>query len=130
MVRNAQGTGVEFKGTARTHDPARFVPLECTKGSCVVLHGSYVHMSKENTSDISRHAYSLHFIEGDGAEYPRDNWYDFLFIFSFFLSFFRSFFFFFFFFSLSSPSPFLSTYLFLIFPCRLQRPASDPFHSI
>jgi len=74
MVRNAQGTGVEFTGTPRTHDIARFVPLPCTKGSCVLLHGSYVHYSKQNTSDISRHAYSLHFIEGDGAEYPRDNW--------------------------------------------------------
>lgn len=53
-----------------------FVPLDCPKGSCVLLHGSYVHMSKENNSNISRHAYSLHFIEGDGSvKYESDNWY-------------------------------------------------------
>ena len=132
MIRNEQGTGVQFTGTARTHDATRFVPLACPKGSCVVLHGSYVHMSKENTSDMSRHAYSLHFVEGDGAEYPKDNWYAltshlsplnghscFVSLPSFSLS------------LLSSPSLLfpLSSFLFLSFS-GYNDLASDPFHSI
>ena len=49
------------------------VPLEVEAGTLVLLHGSLPHWSAANTSDRSRHAYTLHVIEG-GAEYPDDNW--------------------------------------------------------
>ncbi|KAF2075447.1 hypothetical protein CYY_003276 [Polysphondylium violaceum] len=58
-----------------TYDKKDFIPLECKKGSAILLHGSAVHYSEPNTSGISRHAYTLHFIEGDGsALYEEDNW--------------------------------------------------------
>lgn len=54
---------------------AGFVPVEVKAGSLVLLHGGNVHLSKENTSPHSRHAYSMHFVEGaPGFSYPPDNW--------------------------------------------------------
>lgn len=49
------------------------VPLEATKGTMIVLHGSLPHRSGPNHSDKSRHAYTLHVIDGR-ADYPADNW--------------------------------------------------------
>jgi phytanoyl-CoA hydroxylase len=49
------------------------VPLEVEAGTLVLLHGSLPHWSAANTSDRSRHAYTLHVIEGR-AEYLDDNW--------------------------------------------------------
>lgn len=49
------------------------VPLEVPRGSVIVLHGLLPHMSKENTSANSRHAYSLHLVSGR-YEYAEDNW--------------------------------------------------------
>jgi phytanoyl-CoA hydroxylase len=49
------------------------VPLEVKKGSLVVLHGLLPHKSGANTSPRSRHAYSVHLIDGT-ARYPEDNW--------------------------------------------------------
>lgn len=44
-------------------------------GTLVLLHHSLVHFSKANTSDKSRHAYSIHVVEGkDGYKYLEDNW--------------------------------------------------------
>lgn len=44
-------------------------------GSLVVLHGENVHYSSPNTSDISRHAYSMHMVEGaQGVAWAPDNW--------------------------------------------------------
>jgi phytanoyl-CoA hydroxylase len=43
------------------------------KGTLVVLHGLLPHKSGANTSPRSRHAYSLHLIDGT-ATYPEDNW--------------------------------------------------------
>jgi phytanoyl-CoA hydroxylase len=42
-------------------------------GTLVLLHNALVHYSLENLSDKSRHAYSVHVVEG-GYEYPADNW--------------------------------------------------------
>eukprot|EP01041_Mallomonas_annulata_P010896 gene10896-22747_t len=51
------------------------IPLETPKGTLVLLHSALVHYSAENTSDIARHAYSVHIVEGDGSVvYPADNW--------------------------------------------------------
>lgn len=49
------------------------VPLEVEAGTLIVLHGTLPHWSAPNTSDRSRHAYTLHVIEGT-ADYPADNW--------------------------------------------------------
>lgn len=51
----------------------QMIPLEVPRGSLIVLHGHLPHMSKENISPRSRHAYALHVISGD-ATYPADNW--------------------------------------------------------
>ena len=44
-------------------------------GTLVLLHGANVHMSFENTSPHSRHAFSVHVAEGaPGYSWPADNW--------------------------------------------------------
>ena len=47
--------------------------LEVKKGTLVLLHGRLAHYSSENKSDKSRHAYTLHIIDGK-AKYPKENW--------------------------------------------------------
>jgi phytanoyl-CoA hydroxylase len=49
------------------------VPLEVRKGALVVLHGLLPHLSRANRSPRSRHAYTLHLIDGR-CHYPADNW--------------------------------------------------------
>ena len=49
------------------------VALNAKKGSLVVLHGLLPHWSGPNRSDRSRHAYTLHVIDG-AADYLPDNW--------------------------------------------------------
>ncbi len=51
----------------------QLVPLEVEQGTLVVLHGRLPHLSYANRSPRTRHAYTLHVIEGD-AEYPDWNW--------------------------------------------------------
>ena len=47
--------------------------LEVKKGTLVLLHGRLPHYSCENRSSKSRHAYTLHVIDGD-KYYPEENW--------------------------------------------------------
>ena len=49
------------------------IPLEVPQGTLVLLHGSLPHRSDTNYSDKSRHAYTLHVIDGS-CEYAADNW--------------------------------------------------------
>jgi phytanoyl-CoA hydroxylase len=53
--------------------PDELEPLEVAAGTLVILHGLLPHWSGVNTSDRSRHAYSLHCMSGT-AEYPASNW--------------------------------------------------------
>jgi len=53
--------------------PEKWIPLPCSKGSLVVIHGSLVHMSQKNQSPNSRHVYTFHMIERD-SHYSGDNW--------------------------------------------------------
>jgi len=53
--------------------PELWIPVEIPRGSLVVIHGNVVHMSAQNTSSQSRHAYTFHMVEGD-CEYSADNW--------------------------------------------------------
>ena len=48
-------------------------PVEVNKGTLVLLHGRLPHYSKENISNNSRHAYTLHVIDGN-KHYPKTNW--------------------------------------------------------
>lgn len=64
--------------TTEIYDPtpwplANMIPLQVARGSLIVLHGLLPHMSKENKSSHSRHAYSLHIISGE-ASYAANNW--------------------------------------------------------
>ena len=49
------------------------VPLNVKKGTLIVLHGRLPHQSSENFSSKSRHAYTLHIIDGL-ADYKSFNW--------------------------------------------------------
>jgi phytanoyl-CoA hydroxylase len=52
---------------------AKMIPLEVSRGSLIILHGLLPHMSHENTSTHSRHAYSLHLMSGEHT-FAADNW--------------------------------------------------------
>lgn len=66
------------KGCHETLDPSPFdesgkIPLEAPKGTVLVFNGLFPHLSAANTSDKSRHAFTLHVIDGT-AHYPDNNW--------------------------------------------------------
>ena len=49
------------------------IPLEVKEGTLILLHGRLPHYSCENKSSKSRHAFSLHVIDGT-CKYPKENW--------------------------------------------------------
>jgi phytanoyl-CoA hydroxylase len=70
----APGGGTRFEVFDRSAWPTEgLVPLEVRKGALVVLDGLLPHMSRANRSPRSRHAYTLHVIDGR-CRYPADNW--------------------------------------------------------
>jgi phytanoyl-CoA hydroxylase len=75
--RRAPEGGTTFDGLDDTPLPepgdGRLVPFETPAGTLVLLHGQLPHYSGPNRSPKSRHAYSVHLIEGS-ASYPADNW--------------------------------------------------------
>lgn len=79
FVRTTRGDGTEFETLDTTPLPAPppvadgLVPVEVSAGTMVVLHGLLPHWSGPNRSGESRHAYSLHAIDG-AAAYPAANW--------------------------------------------------------
>ena len=52
---------------------AELQPLEVKKGTLIVLHPLLPHLSRENRSAKSRHAYTLHIIDAS-VNYSEDNW--------------------------------------------------------
>jgi len=76
MVRKAEDElGIEFRGGEEDPwDEEKGVALECPEGSMVMLHGAVLHMSKDNDSDKSREAYTVHVVESEGAEWSKENW--------------------------------------------------------
>jgi phytanoyl-CoA hydroxylase len=54
-------------------DMSRLEWLEVKKGTLIVFHGAFPHLSEPNRSAQSRHAYTLHAISGE-ADYPAGNW--------------------------------------------------------
>lgn len=70
----AEGGGTRFEIFDNAPWPLeKLRPLEVTKGTLIVLHGLLPHLSRENTSPRSRHAYTLHVIDAQ-SHYPADNW--------------------------------------------------------
>ena len=54
---------------------SKFEPVEVKVGTLVLLHGANLHKSKENTSGKSRHAFTVHVVEGaPGVVYSETNW--------------------------------------------------------
>ena len=54
-------------------DEANLVPIEVKKGSMLVFNGLFPHLSHENRSEYSRHAYTMHWIDGRGDLSP-ESW--------------------------------------------------------
>eukprot|EP00475_Leptophrys_vorax_P031130 TRINITY_DN47085_c0_g1_i1.p1 TRINITY_DN47085_c0_g1~~TRINITY_DN47085_c0_g1_i1.p1 ORF type:complete len:296 (-),score=32.38 TRINITY_DN47085_c0_g1_i1:104-991(-) len=73
FIRDEKGS-VVFDNPAPEYDLTKFVPLPVKAGTAVLLHGQLVHFSYENKSPTSRHAYSMHVVESDGANYVNNNW--------------------------------------------------------
>ena len=76
FVRNpAGGTAFEELDTTPWPEPGgpELVPIEAKAGTLVLLHGLLPHWSDVNRSSRSRHAYTVHVIDG-AAMYPDENW--------------------------------------------------------
>jgi phytanoyl-CoA hydroxylase len=70
----AEGGGTRFEILDRTPWPLeKLVPLEARAGALIILKGLLPHMSHPNRSEKSRHAYTLHVIEGESS-YGPENW--------------------------------------------------------
>lgn len=74
MTRSASGS-VTWPQGRPDYSAHALQPLETPKGTLVLLHGANVHGSNANTSPHSRHAYSMHVVEGAPRfEWLPDNW--------------------------------------------------------
>lgn len=74
FFRSESGEGTEMEIFDDTPwEESKLVPLEVKAGTMVVLHGLLPHMSFANRSARTRHAYTMHLIEGT-ADYPEWNW--------------------------------------------------------
>lgn len=72
--RRAEDGGTRFEVIDGTPWPEENLqPLEVKKGTVIVLDSLLPHLSRENTSARSRHAYTLHIIDAS-ANYPAGNW--------------------------------------------------------
>lgn len=72
MRAKGGGTRVEVIDDVRWPEE-NLQPLEVKKGTLIMLHPLLPHMSRENRSPRSRHAYTLHIIDG-ATHYPESNW--------------------------------------------------------
>lgn len=73
FVRNADGTTTMRPLADETWPDERLVSLPVKKGSVIVLDGLLPHLSRQNFSPRSRHAYTLHLVSAD-VRYPDTNW--------------------------------------------------------
>ncbi len=68
------GGGTKFETLDDSPWPeSSLVSLEAPPGALIILHGLLPHLSYANRSPKSRHAYTLHVIDG-ACEYPANNW--------------------------------------------------------
>jgi phytanoyl-CoA hydroxylase len=70
----AEGGSTRFEILDKTPWPEeKLQPLEVKQGTLIVIHGLLPHLSRENTSTRSRHAYTLHVMDAN-VRYPAKNW--------------------------------------------------------
>ncbi len=72
VVENRVGKAIRLDATPWPSE-AEAEPLEVDAGTLVVFHGRLPHYSAPNRSSVSRHAYTLHVVDGN-ARYARENW--------------------------------------------------------
>lgn len=72
VVENGVGKAVPLDATPWPSQ-AQAEPLEVEAGTLVIFHGRLPHYSAPNRSNVSRHAYTLHVVDGN-ARYARENW--------------------------------------------------------
>ena len=64
-----------YQNTTPSPRSRNAITIKVKAGTLVLLHHSLVHYSHANSSEKSRHAYSIHVVEGEeGYRYPSDNW--------------------------------------------------------
>jgi phytanoyl-CoA hydroxylase len=73
FVRSADGTTHFEKLAESDWDMDKLTCLAVKKGTLILLHGLLPHLSFANTSSKSRHAYTLHIIDGN-SQYAKENW--------------------------------------------------------
>ena len=75
LLDDAQGTRFEELDPTPFPEPGgpELVPIEAPAGTLVLLHGLLPHWSDTNRSGSSRHAYTVHVVDGT-AHYPEENW--------------------------------------------------------
>ena len=74
FCRSKDGLGTEFKAFDESPwEISKLIPLEVKAGTMIVLNGLLPHLSYANRSERTRHAYTMHLIEGE-AYYPESNW--------------------------------------------------------
>ncbi|KAM7363061.1 phytanoyl-CoA dioxygenase domain containing 1 [Cochliomyia hominivorax] len=77
-IRNPDKSSNElmiYDRAAPFYPQSSFTPIQCSKGTCIVIHGNVVHKSEPNRSNKSRHAYTFHVIETENnVKYSEDNW--------------------------------------------------------
>ena len=57
-----------------TYRDDEYVTADVKKGDAIVIDGMVVHRSSANMSPNSRHIYTFHVYEAEGANFPMDNW--------------------------------------------------------
>ncbi|KAI0222343.1 Phytanoyl-CoA dioxygenase domain-containing protein 1 [Lamellibrachia satsuma] len=76
MVRNKSSDGPSCVFTAEkpNYDKSGAVLVPVKKGSLIAIDGLVIHQSETNTSDKSRHIYTIHFYDNKTAKWNDQNW--------------------------------------------------------
>lgn len=73
FVRGKEYNSTKFIGKWDDWELSEMIPLEVKAGDILIFDGDFVHGSKNNLSNKSRHAYVMHMIDAN-CTYPEDNW--------------------------------------------------------
>lgn len=61
---------LEYETKKHDHE---YIPLEVPKGTCIMLHGHFIHRSFKNVSQKPRDAYAIHTVDNIDA-WSSKNW--------------------------------------------------------